>query len=85
MGRTTPRPPGKQRVTDWVGMRLKSKHRVKNGWAELPAGTLWTVTYARSGLSIESDACSCCGIKVYVRGVDPRDFEVLKPTTEESP
>lgn len=69
-------PPGGKRVGDWVGLRVRSKVALRNGNSELPAATVYRVTYARSGLTLESETCACCGIKQYIRRVHPRDVEV---------
>lgn len=68
-------PPGSKRVSDWVGMRVRSKVALRNGNNSMPAGTIYTVSYARSGLTMESEKCPCCGVSQYIRSVPPRDVE----------
>lgn len=70
-------PPGGKKVTDWVGKRVRSTREIRNGNGSMPTGTFYKVTYARSGLTLESEKCACCGASQYVRKVDPRDVEVV--------
>lgn len=69
-------PPGCNRVGAWVGLRVRSKVALQNGNGSMPAGTAYRVTYARSGLTLQSEPCSCCGSSQYIRRVHPRDVEV---------
>ncbi len=52
-----------------VGDRVRSVRDIKNGWAELPSGTVFTVTRRFAGYGLRSDPCKCCGIRVHVTRV----------------
>lgn len=74
--RTTP-PPGKKRVADWIGMRIKARVKMRNGYVTVPVGAKGTVRYALGGLSIDFDPCKHCGLGAYITRVESRDVEVL--------
>lgn len=38
---------------------------------EIPAGAVLTVIGKSNGLELESEACSHCGVKVFIRKVEP--------------
>jgi len=72
-------PPGGKRVGDWVGLQVRSRVALRNGNNELPAGAHYRVTYARSGLTLHSEPCPCCGATQFIRRVHPRDVEAIGP------
>lgn len=80
-GRTTP-PPGSRKVTDWVGKRVRTRYELRNGLMVIPKGTVCEVTYARSGLSLKTEACGCCGVAVYIKRVPASDVELVPPKRE---
>lgn len=65
------------RKCDWMGLVVESRRDLKSGWMRKPAGTLWLVTYNRSGLSLESEPCACCGLQASISRVDPTDVKVV--------
>lgn len=54
---------------DWIGKAVRSLRPMKNGWAELPAGTLFTIRGKHGGFELVSEPCPCCGIKVHMSKV----------------
>lgn len=66
-----------KRVSDWKGLQVRSIAPVKNGFAEMPIGTLYKVTNALGGLTLQSAPCKCCGMEMFIRGVHPRSVEVV--------
>lgn len=73
--RTAP-PPGKKRVGDWIGLKIKTSRVLKSGMMEIPPGTICEVTSASSGLSLAVPKCEHCGVRVFITHVNPRDVEV---------
>lgn len=55
---------------EWKGKRVRSRRPLVNGWAEMPAGTIFTVEGKFKGFSLRSDPCSHCGIRMRVDRVD---------------
>lgn len=77
-------PPGKKRISDWLGMRVQSVVPLATSLGELPAGTKWTVIEAFHGLSIKSDGCACCGLQMFVRHVETKDVMPVQPPQREA-
>ena len=66
------------REYEMVGTRMRARRALGNGFATLPAGSLWTVTRkarARSGISVRSDLCSDCGLDVVISDQSPLSFD----------
>lgn len=78
--RTRP-PPGKKLVTAWKGLTVRTLRRMRNGVTDIPAGTLATVTYARAGLTLETEPCKCCGVSIRISKVSSSDVSVTTPPT----
>lgn len=57
----------------WKGKKVKSLVEIQNGWATLPAGTIFTVKRKWAGLELISDPCDHCGLKVSITKV-PYDY-----------
>ncbi len=76
---TTPKPPGGKLVRDWVGKRVKTVREMSNGWCTIASGTICTVDSVSggTGLSLVSDPCSCCGVKVRISRIHATDVEVI--------
>lgn len=57
-------------------LRVRSVCALRTGMMLIPAGTLLRITEKYNGLVVvQNDACACCGVSVYVRGVDPSSLE----------
>lgn len=67
-----------KRKMDWDGLIVQSYGRMKNGWADLPAGTLFRVESSHNGLTIVSRPCECCDIKVSISKVHRMDVTILE-------
>jgi hypothetical protein len=70
-------PPGYKRVCDWIGKTVRTTEVLKNGWMEIPIGTVCAVTDARSGLRLCTDPCAHCGVRVYINKVPPHTVEMI--------
>lgn len=66
-----------KRKMDWEGLKVKSLKPLKNGWASLPEGKVFTVGSWSRGLSMRSDPCECCGVRLSISRVSPNDVELL--------
>jgi hypothetical protein len=62
---------------DWVSRQVRTKRDLRNGNLFIPKGTVCTVTYNHSGLSLETAGCSACGVRVYITKVPEHDVELL--------
>jgi len=59
------------------GLKVVSRREMRNGWAVLPAGTVFTIERKGKGLHLLSDPCPTCGIKVPISRVQPYDVDLL--------
>jgi len=66
-----------KRKMDWEGLKVKSLKPLKNGWASLPEGKIFTVGSWSRGLSMRSNPCECCGIRLSISRVSSNDVELL--------
>jgi hypothetical protein len=49
---------------------------MRNGWGVIPAGTVMTVTYKRSGFTLTAERCAHCGLQPSMTKVGPDDVEI---------
>lgn len=65
-------------MKDLPGRSVKTRQPLKNGYMTIPAGTVCTVDgHWRSGVSLSSPACKCCGISVFIGGVHRDSVELV--------
>jgi len=74
--RTRP-PPGSRRVIDWIGRRVRLLRDIRTTVSTIPRGATGRVTAARSGISVDFDACPHCGVGARVRDLAAHDVEVI--------
>lgn len=71
-------PPGRSRIRDWVGLRVRSLRPLRNAALELPEGTEYVVHHVgRRGLHLSSARCPCCGVVQHLDAVNPEDIVAL--------
>lgn len=59
---------GMRLAKDWVGKHVILARDITTGSAKHPAGLGGVITDQSSvGLTFESHACTCCGVKPYIR------------------
>ena len=58
---------------------MESLHEMRNGYAVLPAGTRFTVIRNRGGLTLESDTCEGCGVRVVISNVAESSVKFVAP------
>lgn len=63
---------------DWQGVRVRSLRPIATRYAEVPAGTLFTIEQKFGGFALKSDACPHCGIQFNVVKVAPSALERLE-------
>ena len=59
------------------GRKVVSRREMRNGYAVLPAGTVFTIEHKSKGLHLLSDPCPTCGVKVPISRVQPIDVDFL--------
>ena len=62
---------------DHVGLMVKTLKTLKNGYCEIPPGTICMVTYSRGGLHLTSKPCKNCGIRVMITKVSYNDVKLI--------
>lgn len=65
------------RVMDYINLSVVSLTDLQNGYARLPAGTLWTVEKANRHLELASTACPCCGGVLRISAVPINHVNVI--------
>ena len=66
-----------------VGRKVISTQALRNGYAELPAGTVFTVQRKLNGYHVESDPCRTCGVKIRMSNVPWHAVELFDDHTED--
>ncbi len=67
---------------DWVGRKVRTRRELRNGYVTIPVGTVCTVTYNHSGLSLSTDACGACGVQCHIAKVPEHGVELLPADTD---
>ncbi len=68
---------GMKKAGDWIGKKVVTTQALRNGLAELPAGTSGTVRgCARGALNLDLHACECCKIKLHITRVSYFDVSL---------
>ena len=49
---------------------------MRNGMIEIPVGTICSITDKRGGFTLKTDACPSCGVRIFIRKVNPTNVEV---------
>lgn len=70
-------PPGKKLIRDWIGMRVRTREVMRNGYVEIPAGATAEVTGIGVGLELKVDPCTCCGMRAFITRVHGNDVEPI--------
>lgn len=67
-----------KRKWDWVGLVVRTKKEMRNGWGVIPAGTEMVVTHQRSGAHLASKPCACCGLTAIIAKVELSCLEPVR-------
>lgn len=70
---------------DWVGRKVRTRRELRNGIFSIPLGTVCTVSYNHSGLSLNTDPCGSCGVRLFISKVSESDVELLPKTPGDTP
>lgn len=66
------------RMRDLVGRKVKTVRAMHNGFMAIPAGTICTISgWWRSGVSLTSEPCAHCGVKVSISRVGRSDVVLV--------
>ena len=70
-------PPGKTKVLDWNGLTVRTRRELENGSTVVPAGMTCSAEIGRggTGLTIRTQPCQCCGVRVVMTRVHSSDVE----------
>lgn len=60
-----------------VGCRVRALHEIKSGVMAIPEGAILEIRGKRSGLSLASPKCDHCGVRVFIRKVNPHSVELV--------
>lgn len=71
-------PPGKKYISDWVGLRVRTKRDISTMAMTIPAGTVMTVSHVKPGLQLQTEPCPTCGVRMFVFRVPTWDVEVVE-------
>lgn len=64
---------------DYVGRRVRTTKMLRNGYAELPAGSLAVVVeQSKKGSSLRFDRCTCCGVSIFMTGIGADVIEFVE-------
>lgn len=67
----------KMTLADLKGRKVKTLVPMRNGWADIPAGTICEIEGKLNGFALKSDPCPHCGVSVHIGRVPARDVELL--------
>jgi hypothetical protein len=62
---------------DWVGRKVKALRPLSTGRLAVPEGKILTVTRNWKGLTLVTDGCSNCGVRIFITRVSEHDVELL--------
>lgn len=65
-----------------TGRKVRTNVPLKSRAMEIPAGTVLTVVGKSNGLDLESEACGHCGVKTFIRKVEPSMVDLLPAEKE---
>lgn len=55
----------------------RTQRVIRNGNLEVPIGTVVEITYKMKGLTIQTDPCKHCGVRIFVSRVEPTALEEI--------
>ena len=62
----------------WKSVQVRSRIPLRNGYCELPEGTVYRITRKLKGFNLESAPCGKCGAKQFISRVSPRDLDFVQ-------
>ncbi len=67
---------------DWVGRKVRALSALSSGRLAIPEGRILTVQRNWKGLTLVTDPCPSCGVRIYITRVSVHSVELL-PIIEE--
>ena len=67
----------KIRDREFCGRKVKTLVELSNGWCRIAPGTIATVQRKFNGLSLMTEPCPSCGVKIAITHVPPRDVDFV--------
>ena len=65
---------------DWKGKMIRTRDVIRNGWGEIPKGSVGVISYqGPKGSNITFNACPCCRLKATVSQVSQEKLEFIEP------
>ena len=80
--RLAARRPDRLTAAEWSQVVVRTLRDLRNGLIGIPTGTLCRVTGKGGGLSLSSQPCPCCKVRVHIRKVEPSAVEIVGPASE---
>lgn len=62
---------------DWIGRRVRTTRPLKNGYMEIPEGTICEIGDKFGKFRLKTEPCSHCGVAIFINGIDRYDFVLL--------
>jgi len=67
-----------KREKEWVGVTVRTRRDLRNGFVAIPAGTLCKIYRKQGGFALETEPCKCCGVRVLIGKVPFDDVAVVE-------
>jgi len=61
---------------EFIGRRVVGLVPMKTGMYSVPPGKIFTIEDKQGGFNLLSDPCPHCGIRVFIRGVQPQNVDL---------
>lgn len=68
-----------EHTTEWKfkGRKVRTLNPLRNGWGEIPAGTIATITRKHGGFNLLTEPCPRCGLRASISKVPYTDVVLL--------
>lgn len=64
---------------DWKYKKIRTTAVLKNGWGEIPIGSIGYICYqGPKGSNLSFKTCVCCGLKASINQVSQDKFEFIE-------
>ena len=70
-------------MRDRIGMKVRITKNLRNGYCQVPIGTLATITHWHGGAHIRTDPCPRCGVKLFFSKVPEKSMEPCEEVQSE--
>ena len=73
----------KRTLAQWKKVKVETIVPLRNGYMEIPVGTVCSITDKHGGFTLKTDACPTCGIHVFIRKVTPAHVRIIEVAEDE--